>query len=83
VARKLAGLRLERAAARGAKVFSGDREVGMITSAAVAPPSGPIALGYLHRDFVAEGTQVLVDTPSGRTAATVTARPMASSSLHP
>ena len=78
VARKLVGLRLERAAARDAKVFSGDREVGVITSAAVAPSLGPIALGYLHRDFVAAGTAVDVDTPSGRTAAQVTARPATS-----
>ena len=75
VARKLVGLRLDRPATRGARVFAGDREVGVITSAAVAPVLGPIALGYLHRDFAAAGTVVDVDTPSGRAAATVTARP--------
>ena len=75
VARKLVGLRLESPATRDAKVFAGDREVGVITSAAVAPVIGPIALGYLHRDFVAAGTSVDVDTPSGRVAAPVAARP--------
>jgi tRNA-modifying protein YgfZ len=78
VARKLVALRLEYAAARDAKVFAGDREVGVITSAAVAPALGPIALGYLHRDFVAAGTAVDVETSSGRRAASVTARPMPS-----
>ena len=76
VARRLVGLRLERPASRGAKVFAGDREVGVITSAAVAPSVGPIALAYLHRDFVAPGTAVDVDTSSGRTPASVTARPI-------
>ena len=76
VARRLVGLRLEHPATRGAKVFAGEREVGVITSAAVAPSLGPIALGYVHRDFVAAGTALDVDTPSGRIAATVTARPM-------
>jgi folate-binding protein YgfZ len=78
VARKLVGLRLEGAATRGAKVFSGEREVGAITSAAVAPTRGPIALGYLHRDFVAAGTAVAVETAAGRTPATVTERPTTS-----
>ena len=76
VARKLVGLRLEQPAAPGAKVFGGEREVGAITSAGVAPSQGPIALGYLHRDFIAAGTVVEVETPSGRTAATVTDRSM-------
>ena len=75
VARKLVGLRLDAATTRGAKVFAGEREVGVITSAAIAPALGPIALAYLHRDFVAAGTAVAVETPSGRVAASVAARP--------
>ena len=82
VARKLVGLRLESASERGAKAFAGDREVGVVTSAATSPSLGPIALAYLHRDFVAPGTAVALDVPTGgtagRTAGIVTARPMTS-----
>jgi folate-binding protein YgfZ len=46
---------------RGAKVFAGDREIGFVTSAADSPTLGPIALGYVHRDFTAAGTGVQVD----------------------
>jgi folate-binding protein YgfZ len=64
--------------ARGAKVFSGDREVGEVTSAAESPRFGPIALAYVHRDFVAPETQLQVATADGRTPATVSARPIPS-----
>jgi tRNA-modifying protein YgfZ len=56
----------------GAKFFSGSREVGAVTSAAESPQSGTIALGYVHRDFVATGTELQVEGPSGRTPAIVT-----------
>ena len=46
---------------KGAKVFAGDREIGFVTSAAASPTLGPIALGYVHRDFTAAGTGVQVD----------------------
>jgi folate-binding protein YgfZ len=42
----------------GAKAFSGDREVGFVTSAATSPRLGPLALAYLHRDFLEPGTAV-------------------------
>lgn len=59
VARKLVGLRIDGdVPARGAKVFSADREAGWITSAAASPRLGSIALAYVHRDFVAPGTRV-------------------------
>ena len=77
VARRLMALRVQGPApARGAKLFAGDREVGTVTSAAGSPRHGAIALGYLHRDFVAPGTAVEVETAGGRSAATVTERPM-------
>lgn len=57
---------------RGAKVFAGDREIGFVTSAAESPTLGPIALGYVHRDFVSPGTAVQVDGHS----ATVVALPI-------
>jgi folate-binding protein YgfZ len=65
VARKLVGLKLGAAAIAGAKisagVSSGGREIGFITSAAISPAFGPIALGYVHRDFTAAGAEVQVD----------------------
>ena len=88
VARKLVGLRIDREAGaghdvdalgRGAKLFSGDREIGEVTSAAQSPRSGTIALGYVHRDFTAAGTAIQVATGGGRRAATVTERPMPAS----
>jgi folate-binding protein YgfZ len=88
VARKLVGLRIGGEAAdhaqvaaslvRGAKLLAGDREIGEITSAADSPRLGPIALGYVHRDFVAPGTHVEAAVDGARAPATVTARPMPS-----
>jgi folate-binding protein YgfZ len=72
VARKLVGFKLGAAATAGAKVYSGEREVGFVTSATISPTFGPIALGYVHRDFTAAGAAVLVDGHP----ASVTALPM-------
>jgi folate-binding protein YgfZ len=74
VARKLVGLRVEgRAApAEGAIVRSADRDVGHVTSATVSPAvGGPIALAYVHRDFLEPATIVTIDG----TRAEVTALP--------
>ena len=63
VARKLTGLVLEgdAAPAAGAPVRAADRDIGHVTSAAMSPALGrPIALAYLHRDFLAPGTAVTV-----------------------
>jgi tRNA-modifying protein YgfZ len=63
VARKLTGLMIDGPAPprAGAPVRSGEREIGRVTSAAVSPQLGrAIALGYLHRDFLAPGTRVQV-----------------------
>jgi tRNA-modifying protein YgfZ len=78
VARKLVALRIDGDLPPGnAKLTAGDREIGFITSAAVSPAMGSIALGYVHRDFTTPGTEIGVtgDAP-GR--ATVSARPMLS-----
>jgi folate-binding protein YgfZ len=63
VARKLVGLLIGGGGppAPGAPVLSGDREVGRVTSATHSPALGqPIALAYLHRDFIEPGTAVVV-----------------------
>jgi folate-binding protein YgfZ len=74
VARKLVGLTLDgdMVPDAGATIRSGDREIGQITSAAASPAlKRPIALGYVHRDFLEPETKVSV----GDQAATVTALP--------
>ena len=64
VARRLVGLAFDPSAAvpeRGERIRAGDREVGTITSAVQSPALGrPIALGYVHRDFVEPGTPLIV-----------------------
>ena len=46
---------------RGAAVFSGDRQIGSVTSATHSPAAGAaIALAYVHRDFAAGSTAVTV-----------------------
>ena len=74
VARKLVGVRVDgdKPPASGAVVRSGDRQIGEVTSAALSPAlNQPIALAYLHRDFVEPGTIVSIDGAN----ATVTALP--------
>ena len=81
VAKRLVGLRIQGdqphdMLASGARIFSDARDVGGVTSVARSPSIGAIALGYVHRDFVAAGTQLEVETPSGRVASVVSERPM-------
>jgi tRNA-modifying protein YgfZ len=64
VVRKLVGLVVDGDAAvrPRASIQAGDREIGAVTSSTVSPALGrPIALGYVHRDFIAAGTAVAVD----------------------
>jgi folate-binding protein YgfZ len=64
VVRKLVGLVFQPGAAvpsREQKIAAADRDIGAITSAVESPALGrPIALGYVHRDFVEPGTAVTV-----------------------
>ena len=81
VAKRLVALRIQGdqgdgVPVSGARIFSDERDVGGVTSAARSPNLGPIALGYVHRDYVAAGTQLEVETQSGRVAAVVSDRPM-------
>ncbi len=64
VAKKLVGLTCdgEQAPTPGAVVRSGEREVGHVTSSTISPAvKGPIALAYVHRDFLEPGTKLTVD----------------------
>jgi len=75
VTRRLVGLTFEPDAdvpTAAAHIVSGDRDVGRVTSVVWSPAlSSPIALGYVHRDFVEPGTRVDV----GGMRAVVTALP--------
>ena len=84
VARRLAGLTFERSAARdaplpspGAAIFSGDDEVGRVTSAVRSPAvAAVIALGYVRRELaetVGAGVDVALGTD--RAPAVVTSLP--------
>ena len=62
---------------QGAKVFSGDREVGWISSAAHSPAfAGTIALAFPLRDFSTPGTTLAVEVEGQRHGATVRAMPL-------
>ena len=72
VARRLVGLRLQSDVVppAGARIRAGDREIGEVTSSTRSPAlQAPIALGYVHRDFVEPGTKVAVDGAEGEVAA--------------
>ena len=61
---------------RGAKIFSGDREVGWVSSATHSPQlKSPIALAFPLRDFSAPGTNLTVEVDGVRHNATVRALP--------
>jgi tRNA-modifying protein YgfZ len=71
VARRLVGLRFQGDVVppAGARVRVGDREIGEVTSSTRSPAlQAPIALGYVHRDFVEPGTKVTVDGGEGEVA---------------
>jgi len=74
VRRRMAGLVLHDPIIppHGAKLFSGDREVGWLSSAAHSPAFGcTIALGFPLRDFAAPGTALAVEVNGERHDATV------------
>lgn len=74
VRRKLVGLVLKDSGVplHGAKLYSGDREVGWISSAVRSPQLNKvIAFGFPLRDFSRPGTELTVEFESGRHPATV------------
>jgi len=76
--RKLVGLVLKGIgpALAGDSVFVDGREAGKITSSVVSPRlNHPIALAYLHRDFLQPATDVAVKGRGGELTGTVTALP--------
>ncbi len=74
VRRRLVGLILSESAIplSGAKVYSGDREVGWVSSAVLSPSLGKaIAFAFPLRDFSKPGIDLEVDTEGRRVTATV------------
>jgi tRNA-modifying protein YgfZ len=81
VVRKLVGLTIDgnAAPAAGSAIVGDGKDIGHVTSAVISPALGkPIALGYVHRDFVSPGTIVSVAVGDARLAATVTQLPFVS-----
>ncbi len=78
VARRLVGLLLGDGSApsTGDGVFSGDKEVGRVTSATPSPLMGAaIALAYVQRDHARVGTELVVRSSQGASSAKVEALP--------
>ena len=78
VNRKLSGLIVqdENSPAQGDKVFHDGQEVGWVTSVAQSPRLGkPIALGYIRREHLAQGTQLRIDRQGTPMIAEVTTLP--------
>lgn len=75
---KLAGFKLEgkRSARQGMTILVNDKPAGTITSGCPSPTLGYcIAMGYLDRDHLAEGTKVEIDTGRERIPAEVCKMP--------
>jgi folate-binding protein YgfZ len=78
VLRKLTGLVIDADAvpSPGDGLFAQDKDIGHLTSACHSPAIGkPIALAYVHRDYLATGTEIEVAHGESRLKATVTALP--------
>jgi folate-binding protein YgfZ len=66
---------------KGAKLLSGSREVGWVSSATLSPEvKGPIAFGFPLRDFSAAGTILSIEADGARYEATVQPLPFRQSS---
>lgn len=80
VAKRLVGLRMtakDVVPGPGDAIRAGDREVGAVTSAVFSPAAqGPLALGYVHRDFVEPSTALAILHDGQMLDATVIDRPL-------
>ncbi|MEE9434841.1 MAG: glycine cleavage system aminomethyltransferase GcvT [Sphingorhabdus sp.] len=67
----------------GALIFSGDRQVGIVTSGGFAPSVGvPIAMGYVERALAAEGSALEAEVRGKRIAMTVIKMPFVPHGYH-
>lgn len=58
VNKALRRLRLSAPAVHGSAVLAEEKEVGRVSTAAVSPRYGPVALAFVHRNHVAAGTRL-------------------------
>ncbi len=75
VTRQLVGLRLEAEAQTGAPIFSDGKPAGTVTSVAISPTYGPIALAVIRRPFHQPGVEVQVMQDERAITAIVVALP--------
>ncbi len=78
VNKKLSGLTLSGTTVprTGDPIRTGEKEIGTVTSATFSPSlQAPVALGFLHRDFLEPGTAVTITRDGTPLPATVTALP--------
>jgi folate-binding protein YgfZ len=78
VNKRLVGLSLDGQdpARAGESIVAGEKEIGSITSSVHSPAlRRPIALGYVHKDFLAPGTKVVIKHAGGAISATVAELP--------
>jgi len=80
VAKALRGLRLDdglkNLPSRGDKLFHGEKESGYVTSAAASPKlRANIALGYVRKEANELGTELILRTPRGESAARIVELP--------
>jgi folate-binding protein YgfZ len=80
VAKRLVGLTFDPSGAvpaRGDVIRSGDRTIGVVTSATRSPALGrPVAMAYVHRDFTTPSMAVAVVTGGSAQPAVVTSLPL-------
>lgn len=69
VNKALRGLKLARPASAGARLSADGKDAGWLTTCAVSPRLGPIALGYVHRSHFAPGSELLADAVPARVVA--------------
>jgi folate-binding protein YgfZ len=66
VSKALRGLRLGAPASPGTAVTADGKDTGWLTTCAVSPRLGPIAMGYVHRSHFAPGSEVAVGGVAAR-----------------
>lgn len=76
--RRRVGIRMEKGAParHGVKIFSEDKEIGVITSGCPSPSlGGNVAMGYVNNDFKAAGTKVTLAVRDKKIEAAVARMP--------
>lgn len=78
VNKKLAGMILagDNAAGPGDMIHAGEKEIGRITSSVLSPARKcPLAMGYIHRDYLQPQTRITIEHAGRKVSAEITALP--------